>query len=75
MINGNLIPKTNRHGETRRFTVRYDSKPATASEAQKRICVTLNASGQVIRLDEVEVYDLMAELTKALKWGHRRRFH
>ena len=65
----------NRRGEARRFKVYYDNRPPTAAEADKRVCVALKSTGQIIRLSDVEAYDLLAELAKALKWGHRQRYH
>jgi hypothetical protein len=75
MVNGNLLHNDNKYGDFRRFKVYYDGKPPTAADAEKRVCLALKSTGQVIRLSEVEAYDLMAELVKALKWGHRRRHH
>ena len=65
----------NRRGEARRFKVYYDNKTPTAAGSDKRVCVALKSTGQIIRLSDVEAYDLLAELAKALKWGHRQRYH
>ena len=75
MVNGNLISGNKRNNELRRFKVYFDNKPQTAADAQKRVCVALKSTGQIIRLSETEAYDMMAELAKALKWGHNRRSH
>ena len=76
MINGN-ISQTNRRndGSARRFKVYYDKRPPTAADADKRVCLSLKSTGQVIRLSDSEAYDLVAEIAKALKWGHRQRYH
>ena len=58
--------------ENRRVSVYYDSKPSNASETDKRICMVLKSSGQVIRFNENEAFDLMMEMTKALKWKANR---
>jgi hypothetical protein len=75
MVNGNLLKRDGKFSDFRRFKVYYDNKPPTAADAEKRVCLALKSSGQVIRLSEIEAYDLMSELTKALKWGHSRRHH
>ena len=75
MVNSNFIPGNKRGNEMRRFKVYFDNKPKTAADAQKRVCLALKATGQIIRLSETEAYDMMAELAKALKWGHNRKVH
>ena len=75
MYNGNIATDGNRKSSFRRFKVYFDNKPRTAVDSEKRICLGLKSSGQVIRLSEDEAYDLVAELAKALKWGHNRRVH
>lgn len=75
MINGNMLQSGDRKGGGKRFKVYYDKRPPTAAEAEKRVCLALKSTGQVIRLSVAEAYDLLAELVKALKWGHRQRNH
>ena len=75
MVNGNFIPGNKRSSETKRFKVYFDNKPKTAADAQKKVCLALKSTGQIIRLSETEAYDLMAEIAKALKWGHNQRIH
>ena len=75
MVNGNLISGIRRNSEPKRFKVYFDNKPQNAADSQKRVCLALKSTGQIIRLSETEAYDLMAELAKALKWGHNRRVH
>ena len=75
MINGNVATDKKRHSDFRRFKVYFDNNPKTAVDSEKRVCLALKSTGQIIRLSEKEAYDLMAELVKALKWGHSRRVH
>jgi hypothetical protein len=70
-----MLADGNRKVISRRFKVYFDNKPRTAIDSEKRICLNLKSSGQIIRLSEDEAYDLVAELAKALKWGHNRKFH
>jgi hypothetical protein len=72
MTNGNVIQKVLKNNDNDRFRVYYDNKPATAAEMDNRVCLTLKSSGQVIRFNEGEALDLIAGLTKALKWKHNR---
>ena len=75
MVNGNIVSGNKRLQDSRRFKVYFDNKPQNAADAQKRVCLALKSTGQIIRLSETEAYDLMAEMAKALKWGHNRRVH
>lgn len=75
MLNGNSLHRDNKNSDFRRFKVYYDNRPPTAADAEKRVCLALKSTGQVIRLNEIEAYDLLSELAKALKWGHNRRHH
>lgn len=75
MINGNIATDKKRNSEFRRFKVYFDNNPRTAVDAEKRVCLALKSTGQVIRLSEQEAYDLLADMAKALKWGHSRRVH
>lgn len=63
---------SNRHTEAKRFKIFYDRKPTNATEMENRFCILLNATGQNIRLNESEVYEMMLDLTKALKWKNQR---
>jgi hypothetical protein len=72
MVNGNVIQKIVKNNESDRFRVYFDNKPATASEMDNRVCLALKSSGQVIRFSEGEALDLIAGLTKALKWKYNR---
>ena len=67
MTNGNVIKNVYHNNDKRRFKVYYDRKPKTSVERDKRVCLVVNSSGQVIRLDEGETLDLIMELSKALK--------
>ena len=75
MADGNTIAGSRKGGEYRRFKVYFDNKPRTAVDAEKRVCLALKSTGQIIRLSEEEAYDLVSELAKALKWGHSKRYH
>ena len=73
MVNGNFISGNKRSSDTKRFKVYFDNKPQNAADAQKKVCLALKSTGQIIRLSETEAYDLMAEIAKAFKWGQNRR--
>ncbi len=75
MISGNSHTGNNNIKIGKRFKVYYDNKPHTAADAQKRVCLELKSTGQIIRLNEAEAFDLMSELARAMKWGYDRRFH
>ena len=75
MINGNFTADKRKQNEIRRFKVYFDNNPKTAVDAEKRVCLALKSTGQVIRLSEKEAYDIVADLAKALKWGHSRKYH
>ncbi len=71
----------NRNGNTRnnpnlrddsRITVYYDGKPSNSAEREKPICMVLKSSGQIIRFAETEAFDLLMDMTKALRWKHNR---
>ena len=58
--------------EDRRFSVYCDKRPSNPAERDKPICMVLKSSGQIIRFDEREAFDLVMEFTKALRWKHLR---
>jgi hypothetical protein len=72
MMNGNVVRDIFKESDGKRFKIYFDNKPKNATEMDKRICIALKSSGQIIRLDEVETFDLIADLTKALKWKYKR---
>ena len=72
MINGNVIRKVYNDNDTKRLKVYYDRKPSTSSERDNRICMVLNSTGQTIRLNENDAFDLLLDMTKVLKGKHAR---
>ncbi len=75
MVSGNNVIGNVSNREGKRLKVYYDNKPRTAADADKRVCLELKSTGQTIRLNEAEAFDLMSELARAMKWGYSRRFH
>jgi hypothetical protein len=74
MHKNNVIKNVYPNNDSRRFKIFYDRKPTTSSERDKRICLVLKSSGQVLRFDEGETLDLIMDLSKALKWKQRRGY-
>ena len=72
MASANILRKVYSANDAKRFKVYYDNKPANHAEMDSRVCITLNSTGQVIRLNEAEAFDLVMDLSRALKWGHGR---
>ncbi len=72
MANGSVLRKVYSASEPKRFKVYFDNKPSNHTEMDSRVCITLNSTGQVIRLNEAETFDLIMDLSRALKWGHGR---
>ena len=58
--------------EQNRISVYYDGRPSNSKEREKPICMVLKSSGQVIRFNEKEAFDLLMDMTKALRWNHNR---
>jgi len=72
MANGNVIRKLYNNNDTKRLKVYYDRKPSTSVERDNRICVVLNSTGQTIRINENDAFDLLMDITKVLKGKHAR---
>jgi hypothetical protein len=73
MTNGNVIRKVYNSGnDNKRVKVYYDRKPSTSIERDNRICMVLNSTGQTIRLNESDAFDLLLDMTKVLKEKHAR---
>lgn len=70
MRNGNVIRKVYNDSNGKRLKVYYDRKPSTSSERDNRICMVLNSTGQTIRLNENDAFDLLLDITKVLKGKH-----
>lgn len=74
MKNGNVIRKVYNGNDAKRLKVYYDRKPSTSLERDNRICMVLNSTGQTIRLNENDAFDLMMDITKVLKAKHARAY-
>lgn len=67
MKNGNVIRNVYRNDEKRRLSVFYDRRPTTSAERDRRICLMLKSSGQVIRFSEAEALELVENISRTLK--------
>jgi hypothetical protein len=72
MAKANIIRNVFKENDSKRFKIYYNSKPTNATEMDNRICINLKSTGQIIRINETEAYDMIVELTKALKFKHQK---
>ncbi len=62
-------------GEKQRLSVYDDRRPTTSAERDRRICMVLKSSGQVIRFNEAEALELVENVGKVLKRKIQRSWH
>jgi hypothetical protein len=75
MRNGNVIRNIYETGEKQRISIYYDRRPTTSAERDRRICMVLKSSGQVIRFSEAEALELVENVGKVLKRKIQRSWH
>ena len=75
MRNGNVIHSINRDGDKRRLSIYYDRRPKTSAERDRRVCLLLKSSGQVIRFSEAEALDIIENMSRTLKKKQLKAWH
>jgi hypothetical protein len=75
MTNGNVIQKIYSSGDKRRLSIYYDRRPKTSAERDRRLCLLLKSSGQVLRFSEAEALELVENISRTLKNKHLKSWH
>lgn len=75
MRSGNVVHNVYDGGEKRRISIYYDRRPTTSAERDRRICMVLKSSGQVIRFSEAEALELVENVGKVLKRKIQKSWH
>ena len=75
MRNGNVIHNVYENSEKRRLSLFYDRRPKTSAERDRRVCLQLKSTGQIIRFSEAEALELVENVAKVLKRKHQKAWH
>jgi hypothetical protein len=72
MKNGNIIQNVYSNEDKRRVSIYFDRRPTTSAERDRRVCLMLKSSGQVIRFSEAEALELIENISRTLKRKHQK---
>ena len=70
MGNPNFVRNIYRNDD-KRMTIYYDRKPSTSADRDRRICLKLASSGQIIRFSPKEALELIESMARVLKKQQR----